>query len=136
MIQVRKAAGCSVPVTQLFNTPTITGLAEALECLRSPASVAPQAIQAAGYTPEQRAAGVPCSVNQEQMLVLHAMLLNSSTYNVVDGMRLIGALDASALQVYKWLPLSTLHQAPMSAESDPEAFAMHAGCTGPPGGAP
>ena len=97
MIQVRKAAGVSVPVTQLFNTPTISGLAEALERLHAPA--APQVIQEASYTPEQRAAGVPCSANQEQMLVLHAMLLDSSTYNVVDGMRLHGALDAAALQV-------------------------------------
>ena len=99
MIQVRKAAGVSVPVTQLFNTPTISGLAEALERLHAPTSAAPQVIQGAGYTPEQRAAGVPCSANQEQMLVLHAMLLDSSTYNVVDGLRLSGALDAGALQV-------------------------------------
>ena len=28
----------------------------------------------AGYTPEQRAAGVPCSANQEQMVVLYQML--------------------------------------------------------------
>ena len=99
MIHVRKVAACSVPVTQLFNTPTISGLAEALERLHAPASAAPQAIPEAGYMPEQRAAGVPCSANQEQMLVLHAMLLDSSTYNVVDGMRLRGALDAAALQV-------------------------------------
>ena len=68
-----------MPVTQLFNMPTIAGLAEALERLRVPASASPQVIRDAGYMPEQRSASKPCSANQEQALVLHAMLLDSST---------------------------------------------------------
>ena len=134
MIQVRKVAACSVPVTQLFNTPTVSGLAEALERLHAPASAAPTAIQQAGYTPEQRAAGVPCSANQEQMLVLHAMLLDSSTYNVVDGMRLYGALDAAALQVAAGLPAP--FSKPLLHMQSLTLFACHAGRTGLLGGAP
>ena len=99
MVQVRKATGCKLPVTQLFNTPTIAGMAEALERLRLPAEAAAPAIQAAGYSAEQRAAGVPCSANQEQMLVLHQMAPESAAYHIVDTMRLSGALDAAALEV-------------------------------------
>ena len=113
MVQVRKATGCKLPVTQLFNTPTIAGMAEALERLRVPAEAAAPAIPAADYSAdysaEQRAAGVPCSANQEQMLVLHQMAPESAAYHIVDTMRLSGALDAVALQV-SISPLSTSPQ--------------------------
>ena len=108
MVQVRKATGHKLPVTQLFNTPTIAGMAEALERLRLPSVAAAPTIQAAAYSAEQRAAGVPCSANQEQMLVLHQMAPESAAYHIVDTMRLSGALDAVALEVS--IPiLSSLH---------------------------
>ena len=109
MVQVRKATGCKLPVTQLFNTPTIAGMAEALERLRLPAEAAAPAIQAADYSAEQRAAGVPCSANQEQMLVLHQMAPESAAYHIVDTMRLSGALNAVALEV-SISPLNTSPQ--------------------------
>lgn len=71
MIRVREALRSSVPTAQLFSTPTIAGLGEAMSRAGSDEGAAP-CIPAAGYAAAQLAAGVPCSPNQEQMLALHA----------------------------------------------------------------
>ena len=106
MIRVRQAAGQDVPTVQLFRTPTIAGLAEALERSSGATTAgASQAISRAGYTPEQRAAGVPCSANQEQMLVLHQMAPTSPAYNMAEPVRLRGAVDEAALEVQRLLCL-------------------------------
>ena len=100
MIRVRQATGRDVPTAQLFRTPTIAGLAEALERCAGGGAADSQAISRAGYAPEQRAAGVPCSANQEQMLVLHQMAPASAGYNMAEPVRLRGALDEAALEVW------------------------------------
>ena len=102
MIRVRQAVGYDVPTVQLFRTPTIAGLADALERTAGAAArgeAASQAIPRAGFSAEQRAAGVPCSANQEQMLVLHQMAPASAAYNMAEPVRLRGALDEAALEV-------------------------------------
>jgi len=96
MSRVRQAIGCDVPTAQLFRTPTIAGLALALE--RIGAGPAQAAIPRAAYSAEQRAAGVPCSANQQQMLVLHQMQPDSAAYNMGDARRLRGEVSAAALQ--------------------------------------
>ena len=102
MIRVRQAVGRDVPTVQLFRTPTIAGLADALGRTAGAAArgeAASQAIPRAGFSAEQRAAGVPCSANQEQMLVLHQMAPASAAYNMAEPVRLRGALDEAALEV-------------------------------------
>ena len=98
MIKVRQATGQDVPVAQLFRTPTIASLAEALERSDGRAVDTAQAIPRAGYTPEQRAAGVPCSANQEQMVVLIQMHPGSAAYNMAEPVRLRGKLDVALLE--------------------------------------
>ncbi len=96
MSRVRQATGRDVPTAQLFRTPTIAGLALALE--RIGAGPAQAAIPLAAFSAEQRAAGVPCSANQQQMLVLHQMQPDSAAYNMGDARRLHGEVSAAALQ--------------------------------------
>ncbi len=96
MIRVRQAVGKDVPTAQLFRTPTIAGLARALE--RAGQGAEQAAIPCAGFSAEQRAAGVPCSANQAQMLVLHQMLPDSAAYNMGEAKHLSGEVSAAALQ--------------------------------------
>ena len=107
MIRVRQATASSVPTAQLFATPSIAGLAEAMERL-APAegSGAAQAgIPRASYSDEERAAGVPCSANQEQMLVLHQLAPESAMYNMMEPITLASPADAAALQARIYMPL-------------------------------
>ena len=66
MIRVREALRCAAPTAQLFATPTIAGLGEALERAGTGEGAAAR-IPAAGYSAQALAAGVPCSLNQEQV---------------------------------------------------------------------
>ena len=97
MISVREALRVDTPTSQLFATPSIAGLAEALA--RSAASSSGQpSIPLAGYTAKQLAAGVPCSLNQEQMLVLHQLRPDSAAYNVHDAAWLHGDVAEDVLE--------------------------------------
>lgn len=99
MTRVRKATGLDVPMAQLFSTPTIASLAESMERFNPAGSGASQPIPRAQFSAEERAAGVPCSTNQEQMLVLHQMLRNSATYNMANPMRLDEQPNVEALEI-------------------------------------
>ncbi len=98
MIAVRRVVGCEVPTAQLFRTPTIAALAAALSHASAGGRSGAGAIPRAGFSAEQRAAGMPCSANQEQMLALYQMQPDSAAYNMVEAMRLRGKLDARALE--------------------------------------
>ena len=98
MIRVRQASSQDVPTIQLFRTPTIAALAETLERFGEAAPGTALTIPRASYTPKQRAAGVPCSANQEQMAVLYNMQPGSAAYNMSEPVRLQGNLDEAALE--------------------------------------
>jgi len=97
MAKVRDATGSGVASAQLFRTPTIAGLAAYLSS-GAGSDDAVTAIPAAPFGPEERCAGVPCSANQAQMVVLHEMDPDSAAYHLPEALRLRGALDADALQ--------------------------------------
>jgi hypothetical protein len=97
MAKVRDATGSGVASAQLFRTPTIAGLAAFLSSGAS-SDDAVAAIPAAPFGPEERCAGVPCSANQAQMVVLHEMDPDSAAYHMSEALRLRGPLDADALQ--------------------------------------
>jgi len=97
MAKVRDATGSGVASAQLFRTPTIAGLAAFLSS-GAGSDDAVAAIPAAPFGPEERCAGVPCSANQAQMVVLHEMDPDSAAYHLPEALRLRGALDADALQ--------------------------------------
>ena len=97
MISIREALRMDIPTAQLFGTPTIAGLAEAVARMGASPSGQPS-IPLAGYTAKQLAAGVPCSLNQEQMLVLHEQQPDSTAYNVQDAVWLRGDVAEDALE--------------------------------------
>ena len=107
MIRVRQATDSSVPTAQLFATPTIAGLSEAMErlALADGSGAAQDAIPRASYSADERAAGVPCSANQEQMLVLHQLAPESAMYNMMEPITLACHADAAALQARVCAPL-------------------------------
>ena len=98
MIAVRREFGCEVPTAQLFKTPSIAGLAVELQQSSADGELAASAIPRASFSAQERAAGVPCSANQEQMLVLHAVQPDSSGYNMAEVIRLRAPVDIDALQ--------------------------------------
>ena len=95
-VRARRAFGSGVASAQLFRTPTIAGLAAFLSS-GAGSSDAVAAIPAAPFGPERRA-GVPCSANQAQMVVLHEMDPDSAAYHMPEALRLRGPLDVAALQ--------------------------------------
>ena len=70
MIRVREALRCAAPTAQLFATPTVAVLAEAMARAGTGEGAAAR-IPAAGYSAQALAAGVPCSLNQEQARGTH-----------------------------------------------------------------
>ena len=98
MIAVRREFGCEVPTAQLFKTPTIAGLAAVLQQSSADSEHAASIIPRASFSAQERAAGVPCSANQEQMLVLYQMQPDSPGYNMAEVMRLRAPVNISALQ--------------------------------------
>ena len=108
MIRVRRATDSSVPTAQLFATPSIAGLAEAMErlALADGSGAAQAGIPRAGYSDKERAAGVPCSANQEQMLVLHQLAPESAMYNMMEPITLASPADTAALQARIHAPCS------------------------------
>ena len=97
MIAVRREFGCEVITAQLFKTPTIAGLAAALLHASADGEQEADAVPRASFSSQERAAGVSCSANQEQMLVLHQMQPGSSAYNMADATRLRGRLIVATL---------------------------------------
>ena len=100
MIAVRREFARDVLTAQLFRTPTIAGLAAALEALQAgdAGAAAAGGVPRAGFSAAERAAGVPCSANQAQMLALHAKAPSSAAHNVADATRLRGRLDVPTLE--------------------------------------
>ena len=98
MIAVRREFACEVLTAQLFKTPTIAGLASALQHVSTDAEEEVNIVPRASFSAQERATGVPCSANQEQMLVLHSMQPDSSAYNMADVTRLRGKLSVPTLE--------------------------------------
>ena len=98
MIAVRREFACEVLTAQLFKTPTIAGLAAALQHACTDAEEVASIVPRASLSAQERAVGVPCSANQEQMLVLHSMQPDSSAYNMANATRLRGKLNVTTLE--------------------------------------
>ncbi|HYG65957.1 MAG TPA: amino acid adenylation domain-containing protein [Thermoanaerobaculia bacterium] len=90
--RVREAFGVELPVRELFEEPTVEGLAGRIERLRESAAPAPPIV------PVPRGEGVlPPSFAQQRLWFVDRLKPGSSAYNVPLAARLTGALDAAAL---------------------------------------
>ncbi|MFE9860986.1 amino acid adenylation domain-containing protein, partial [Streptomyces sp. NPDC005780] len=87
--RIRTALDAELSVRQLFETPTVLGIAEAL----TDASTARTALTA-GPRPDQ----IPMSFAQQRLWFLHQYEPGSSLYNIPVALRLTGALDTAALE--------------------------------------
>ncbi|MCP4655539.1 MAG: AMP-binding protein, partial [bacterium] len=96
--RVREAFGVEIPVRQLFETPTVAGLAEIVEKTRGEG----RALAVPPLLPIPRVGGlprqpVPLSFAQERLWFLDQLDPGSSTYNIPTAVRLAGRIEIPVL---------------------------------------
>ena len=92
--RVRATFGVDVPLRALFEAPTPAELATRIEAmLRAGAGVEVPPIERAS-----RGAHLPLSFAQERLWFIHQLEPTSPAYNIAIGLRLLGDLDAAALE--------------------------------------
>lgn len=92
--RVRDVLGTEVPFRALFDNPTLTRFAEAVEGrLRAKNGVEAPPIRAAG-----REEDLPLSFAQQRLWFIHELEPNGCAYNIPYSVRLNGPLDVSALR--------------------------------------
>ncbi|HBL26292.1 MAG TPA: non-ribosomal peptide synthetase, partial [Acidobacteria bacterium] len=89
--RIRGLLGQDLPLRQLFETPTVAGLAMALRETGTEASPVPPLL------PVHRDADLPLSFAQARMWFLHQLQPASPAYNIPFAARLSGTLDPAAL---------------------------------------
>ncbi|MDP2627789.1 MAG: condensation domain-containing protein, partial [Candidatus Rokubacteria bacterium] len=92
--RVRDALGVELPLSSIFQTPTVTGLAESLDFARErrEASGAPLVRAASGHRVRR------ASFAQERFWLLDQLVPDRALYNVPMHFRLEGPLDETALE--------------------------------------
>ena len=91
--RVRDAYAIELPLSHLFTSPTVAGLAAHVETARRASAVAVQRIPAA-----PRNGPMAPSFAQERLWFLNQLEPGNPFYNVAIALRLDGALDAAALE--------------------------------------
>ena len=91
--RARRAFGVEVPLRALFEAPTVAGLAERVEALRSEGAPPAPPIERV-----PRTGPLPASFAQQRLWLVDRMEPGSPAYNVAFALRLRGALDPAALR--------------------------------------
>ncbi|MCE9671221.1 non-ribosomal peptide synthase/polyketide synthase [Myxococcus stipitatus] len=86
--------GVELPLRQLFENPSVAGLAPKLEALRSASTRA----SAPSIQPVPRTGSLPLSFAQQRLWFLDQLEPGSTAYNLPAAVRLTGALDVENLQ--------------------------------------
>ncbi|HEV2844687.1 MAG TPA: amino acid adenylation domain-containing protein, partial [Thermoanaerobaculia bacterium] len=92
--RVGAAFGIELPVSLVFEAPTLARLAAEIEARLATGTAEPPLRRA---TPEEREAGLPLSYAQERLWFLDRLEPGSAAYNIAGGLRLQGELDVPAL---------------------------------------
>jgi amino acid adenylation domain-containing protein/FkbH-like protein len=92
--RVREAFQVELPLRALFESPTVEGLAEAVECARHDGTRA----EAPAILPVSRDRDLPLSYAQQRLWFIHQFAPESAAYNTSRLMRLRGPLNLSALR--------------------------------------
>ncbi|HKI06703.1 MAG TPA: amino acid adenylation domain-containing protein, partial [Thermoanaerobaculia bacterium] len=91
--RVRLAFGVDLPLRRLFESPTVAGLAQTIEKLRSEGGPA----EAPPLVPVPRDAELPLSFSQQRVWVLDQLEVAGTAYHLGSAVRLRGSLDPAAL---------------------------------------
>ncbi|MFT2020395.1 condensation domain-containing protein, partial [Streptomyces sp. 796.1] len=91
--RLRVVLGAEVPLRQVFETPTVEKLAEAV------GAVSGSGVRRAVERIEPRPERIPLSYAQQRLWFLHQFEGPSATYNVPVALRLSGSLDREALRL-------------------------------------
>ncbi len=91
--QIRSVLGIELPLQSIFDAPTVASLAREISAARQ--SSAGPALPP--LVPLPRAGSLPLSFSQERMWFLHQLDPGGSAYNLLQAVRLSGALDVAAL---------------------------------------
>ncbi|MDQ7746424.1 non-ribosomal peptide synthetase [Hydrogenophaga pseudoflava] len=100
--RLRARLGLDLPISAVFEAPTVRGLADRLR--QTPASPngapVPSSVEVAAPPPAARGPGSPVglSFSQERMWFMHELAPHGSAYNIPLAMRLMGPLNVPALQ--------------------------------------
>ncbi|PTL79254.1 non-ribosomal peptide synthetase [Vitiosangium sp. GDMCC 1.1324] len=92
LARARQAFGVELPLSAIFATPHVAGLAQAITGLRGSAQA-----EVPAPTPRPAGASPVLSAAQERMWLLHQLRPDSSAYHMSEAVELEGALDARAL---------------------------------------
>jgi amino acid adenylation domain-containing protein/non-ribosomal peptide synthase protein (TIGR01720 family) len=90
--RVRTVLGVSLPLRMIFEEPTVTDQARAVERLLASGNAAPSAIRLS-----PRPDSLPLSFAQQRLWFLHQLEPGSDFYNVPIALRIRGPLDANVL---------------------------------------
>ena len=92
--RVRSALQVELPLRCLFESPTVTELAESIEAI---AKVG-QGLQAPPILPVPRDRKLPLSFAQQRLWLLDQLEPNNTAYNMPAALRLVGSLNIAALE--------------------------------------
>jgi amino acid adenylation domain-containing protein len=92
--RVREAFNVEVALREIFERPTVRGLAEAVERERG----AGRMIEAPPIRPVEREGELPLSFAQQRLWFIQQLEPESGAYNIPTAVRLRGALDLAALR--------------------------------------
>ncbi len=97
LARLRAASGVELPLRQIFETPTVRGLAAALDVALE--ATAGRATAVAPLVPVPRDQPLPLSLAQQRLWFLYRLEPDSPAYNIPWAVQLDGVLDAAALQL-------------------------------------
>lgn len=92
--RMRQTFGVELPLRRLFETPTVTGLAQSVEAARQAA----QGLSAPPLRPVPRDGDLPLSFGQQRLWFLDQLEPGSAAYNVPAAVRLKAQLNVAALE--------------------------------------
>ncbi|HKI02159.1 MAG TPA: non-ribosomal peptide synthase/polyketide synthase, partial [Thermoanaerobaculia bacterium] len=90
--RVREAFGVELPLRRMFESPTLAGLARAIEMARTEGLEAPPLVRAA------RDGDLPLSFAQQRLWLLDQLAPGNPFYNLSGAMRIAGNLDVEAFR--------------------------------------
>ncbi|MBX7222462.1 MAG: amino acid adenylation domain-containing protein, partial [Blastocatellia bacterium] len=103
--RLRKALGVEIPLRQLFETPTVAALAQAVEMLVIPGLEAPLKL-----TEVVRPDALPLSFSQERLWFLDQLKPGNPAYHIPLAVRFRGELNRAALE-RAWSAIQMRHEA-------------------------